>query len=95
MVLDADDDYAALKDYMTANTLDDLHGYCRNGGTTMQRWDRVYNGLTFNYGADNAYPQSVFIDRDGNIRGYARGAIDGLPPPNPFETLIDQLTGAI
>lgn len=87
-MIDADDGYDALKAHFQANSLSDLYGYCRGDIGMNQRWSG-----SFNYSSSSAYPQSIFIDRDGYIRAYALGAIDGNP--TPWETLLDELTGAI
>jgi len=89
VILDADDSSSSLKTYLTGQNFNDVFGYCRNSGS--HRWQTSTGSGGFGYTTEGGYPQSVVFDRDGNIRIYAIGAIDGAP--DPYLTVIKQLLG--
>lgn len=79
-----------MKTYLEGQSLNHIKGYCR--GNSNNKWCTSIAGGGFNYATtETGYPKSIFIDRDGNIRMFAYGAIDGNP--EPYETVLKQLLG--
>jgi len=93
-VIDSDDSIADTKAYFQSKNLNNLTCYGRGDISMDNLWTTTF--AYANAGSEGGSPKTIVLDRDGNIRFFAYGAIDGSEAYwGPALKVIKHCTGAM